>query len=104
MDLPGFRSGVSGADVAMLVTAQGHVALQSNMLQNLRGQTLLDIRLGESRIIEEGSVSGDTTVYYNDTGERQTFSLRGRVSERNDLDPLSVDVGIQPPHLSRIHV
>jgi hypothetical protein len=97
MDLPGFRSGVSGADVAMLVTAQGHVALQSNMLQNLRGQTLLDIRLGESRIIEEGSVSGDTTVYYNDTGERQTFSLRGRVSERNDLDPLSVDVGIQPP-------
>ena len=67
MSVHGFSAGVMGADVAMLVTPQGGIALQTNMVENGRGSTVLEFpALLGIRLLDSKSVTGQTTVYYND--------------------------------------
>jgi hypothetical protein len=97
MSVHGFSAGVSGADVGMVVTAQGGIALQSNMLENQRGKTVLEFpTLMGIRLIDPSSVKSLTTVYYNDTGRAQDLTINRRVALQTSK-PLVVKVAVQPP-------
>jgi hypothetical protein len=95
MSVSGFSAGVAGADIAMLVTPEGGIALQSNMVENNRGRTILEFpTLQGTRLLDSETVLGQTTVYYNDTGVAQDFTLSQRVAAKV-AKPLVVKVGVQ---------